>query len=138
MNIDRIMEAQDHNNVFYTLDGYFTSIDYGFLMRKDWEYAVRVSELVRDYRRRGLIDQMIRKSRRPQASLLEHMPPTQLSLTRLMGLFYAIFVGGLVAISLSIIDCICGCRKARNRNNRRGELNKDFEGESVDLDPNMA
>ena len=38
MNIDRIMEAQDHINVFYTLDGYFTSIDYGFLMRKDWDY----------------------------------------------------------------------------------------------------
>ena len=105
VNIDYLFEANE--NMFYTLDGDFLTIDYGFLVKKDWKYAQNVTNLISEYRFRGLLGHMNGKSRCRPLSRLQQLQTSAIGIDIFYGLFSFMFLGGLVAIFLSILQYRC-------------------------------
>ena len=115
----------------YTLDGYFSSFNYGFALRKDWKHNDNITNLFTKYSRNGLIDQITRKYKDDRFSKGDSAASKSLQLGTFSGMFLLMFSTSIVAISLTVLDLCWANRKKKktsdNRVSKRGS-NENADG----------
>ena len=95
----------DDGDRLYALDGYFSRVSNGFVMKKNWQHVDKVNELMNKYSQSGIIDRIVRKYTTPQPSLSnENDFGAAINFFTFLGFFTLMFIAGFIALMISFID----------------------------------
>ena len=113
----------------YTPKGFFSQSSFGFIMKKSWEHAKKVNELIQEWDRAGVIDDVFRKHEENQYEDVDVKANDPIPLDGFRVLFVILFLNGLIALGISLVSYRKGT--STNDNSKHEESHAQITSEAT-------